>query len=64
MVNVAVSREGMTAMYDRRFFASKLGLAALVSIAAMTAVNVFALTQQLGLTADTVLVVAPLVELA
>lgn len=54
----------MTAMYDRRFFASKLGLAALVSIAAMTAVNVFALTQQIGLTADTVLVVGPLVELA
>jgi len=51
-------------MYDRSFFASKLGLAALVSIAAMSAFNVFALTQQIGMTPDAVIVAAPLVELA
>jgi hypothetical protein len=52
------------ATYNRRFFASKLGFAAVVSIAAMAAVNVFALTQQVGMTADTVLVTTQLVELA
>lgn len=51
-------------MYDRHFFASKLGLAALVSIAAMAAFNIMALTHQIGMTADTVLVLAPIVELA
>ena len=37
-------------MYDREFFTSKLGVAALVSIAAMVTFNVFALTHQLGMT--------------
>ena len=41
-------------MYSREFFASKLGLAALVSIAAMVSFNAFALTQQLGNTAEAV----------
>lgn len=62
-MNVIDSQQGSTAMYDRSFFASKLGLAALVSIAAMTALNVFALTQQVDLN-DAILVVSPLVELA
>jgi hypothetical protein len=34
-------------MYDRRFFASKLGKAAIISFAAMLAFNVLALSQQL-----------------
>jgi hypothetical protein len=33
-------------MYDQRFFASKLGLSALVSIAAMVSFNLYALAQQ------------------
>ena len=51
-------------MYDREFFASKLGVAALVSIAAMITFNAFALTQQLGTTPDKAVVAAPPVELA
>jgi hypothetical protein len=54
----------VSAMYDRDFFASKLGLAALVSIAAMVTFNVYALTHQYGMTTEEVLVVAPVVELA
>ena len=38
-------------MYDRRFFATKLGIAALVSVAAMVTFNVYALTQQVGMKA-------------
>lgn len=34
-------------MYDRRFFATTLGKAAIVSIAAMLSFNVLALSQQL-----------------
>ena len=34
-------------MYDRRFFASRLGKAALISVAAMLAFNVLTLSQQL-----------------
>lgn len=33
-------------MYDQRFFASKVGLSALVSIAAMVSFNLYALAQQ------------------
>ena len=52
-------------MYDRDFFTSKLGLAALVSIAAMVTFNVYALTQQYGMTTEQVVVTAtPDVELA
>ena len=51
-------------MYDREFFTSKLGVAALVSIAAMVTFNVFALTHQLESTSETVVVTAPVVELA
>ena len=51
-------------MYDREFFTSKLGVAALVSIAMMVAFNVFALTYQLNTAAETVVVAAPVVELA
>ncbi|AKH41090.1 hypothetical protein FHS61_001614 [Altererythrobacter atlanticus] len=51
-------------MFDRSFFASKLGFAALVSIAAMSAFNVFALTQQIGMTPHAAMVAAPLVQLA
>ena len=35
-------------MYDRRFFRSKLGRAAILSILAMLAVNVVALDARLG----------------
>ena len=51
-------------MYDREFFTSKLGVAALVSIAAMVTFNVFALTQQVGTTTPMVVVAGPAVELA
>ena len=51
-------------MFDREFFASKLGIAALVSIAAMVTFNVFALTQQVGAPTSTVVVTAPVLELA
>jgi hypothetical protein len=39
-------------MYDQRFFASKLGLSALVSITAMVSFNVYALAQQPAQAAD------------
>ena len=51
-------------MYDREFFTSKLGIAALVSIGAMVTCNIFALTQQTETAADAAVVVAPMVELA
>ena len=51
-------------MYDRDFFTSKLGLAALVSIAAMVTFNIYALTHEHGLTAGQVVAAAPSVELA
>ena len=51
-------------MYDREFFTSKLGAAALVSIAAMVTFNVFALTLQLDNAPYKVVVTAPVVELA
>jgi hypothetical protein len=35
-------------MFDRHFFASKLGASALVSVAMMVAFNVYALSLQLG----------------
>jgi hypothetical protein len=51
-------------MYDRDFFTSKLGLAALVSIAAMVTFNVYALTNQYGMAAEQVVATMPSVELA
>ena len=51
-------------MYDREFFTSKLGIAALVSVAAMVTFNVFVLTHQLETASATVVVTAPVVELA
>ena len=51
-------------MYDREFFTSKLGLAALVSIAAMVTFNVFVLTHQVDTVSEAVVVTAPVVELA
>jgi hypothetical protein len=51
-------------MFDRDFFTSKLGAAALVSIAAMVTFNVLALTQQLGNTPETVVVTGAAAELA
>jgi len=38
-------------MFDRHFFASKLGASALVSVAMMVAFNVYALSLQLGASA-------------
>lgn len=54
----------MRTMFDRDFFTSKLGIAALVSIAAMVLFNVYALTHQYGMTAEQVVVMASTVELA
>lgn len=51
-------------MYDRRFFRSKLGKAALVSIAAMAAFNILALSQQLQARPVPFAVTAQAVELA
>jgi hypothetical protein len=51
-------------MYDRDFFTSKLGVAALVSIAAMVTFNVYALTHHYGMTAEQVVAATPSVELA
>ena len=52
-------------MFDRDFFTSKLGIAALVSVAAMVTFNVYALTSQYGMNAEQVVVTAtPAVELA
>ena len=52
-------------MYDRDFFTSKLGLAALVSIAAMVTFNVYALTSHHGSAAEQeVATASPSVELA
>ncbi len=51
-------------MYDREFFTSKLGIAALVSIGAMVTFNIVALTHQAEMSAETAAVTAPLVELA
>lgn len=51
-------------MFDREFFTSKLGIAALVSVAAMVTFNILVLAHQLGLSAETVVVAAPMVELA
>ena len=51
-------------MFDRDFFTSKLGIAALVSLAAMVTFNILVLTHQLGVAPQTVVVAAPMVELA
>ncbi|WP_183029927.1 hypothetical protein [Altericroceibacterium spongiae] len=39
-------------MYDRQFFTSKLGLAAIASMMAMIAFNIATLGSQLGMTSD------------
>ncbi len=51
-------------MFDRDFFTSKLGIAALVSLAAMVTFNILVLTHQFGISPETVVVAAPMVELA
>lgn len=51
-------------MFDQRFLTSKVGSAALVSIAAMIAFNVFAFTHQLGVSAETLSFGAPMLVLA
>ena len=51
-------------MFDQRFLASKVGLAALVSVAAMIAFNIFALSQQSAAVPNMLLVATPMVELA
>jgi hypothetical protein len=51
-------------MYDREFFTSRLGFAALVSIAAMVAFNVAGLTHQFDRQPQTRVVSASMVELA
>jgi hypothetical protein len=51
-------------MYDQRFFASKFGLFALVSIAAMVSFNVYALAHQPAAPADLQVVTVSTAELA
>ncbi len=51
-------------MFDQRFLTSKVGAAALVSIAAMITFNFLALSHQTGITPDMLVVTAPMVELA
>lgn len=55
-------------MFNQRFLSSKVGLAALISVAAMVAFNLYALSYQvgagLGSGLDTLLVAAPMVTLA
>ena len=66
MVNNTVSThqfEGKT-MFDRKFFQSKLGNTAMISIAAMLAMNVVALNTQLGAVSGTYVAAPAQVELA
>ena len=51
-------------MFDRAFLTSKLGIAALVSVAAMVTFNVFALSYQVSTTAERVVVAGPALDLA
>jgi hypothetical protein len=51
-------------MYDRRFFASKLGKAAIISVAAMLAFNMLALSQQLQAAPVSIAAAVHTVELA
>ena len=51
-------------MFDREFLTSKLGISALVSIAAMVTFNVFALTQDIATVAPTMVVAGTAVNLA
>jgi hypothetical protein len=51
-------------MFDRSFIASPVGKAALASLAAMVAFNVFALTQQLQAKPVSLAATAQVVELA
>jgi hypothetical protein len=51
-------------MLDRSFIASPVGKAALASLAAMVAFNIFALTQQLGAEPAPPIAAADIVELA
>ena len=51
-------------MFDRDFFASKLGGAALVSVAAMITFNVLALTYPIDARSESAVVLAPVVSLA
>ena len=51
-------------MYDRRFFATRLGKAAAIAMAAMVAFNIFALTHQLGGAPASVVASTQMVELA
>lgn len=51
-------------MYDRRFFATRLGKAAALAMAAMVAFNIFALTHQLGGAPASIMASTQMVELA
>jgi len=51
-------------MYDREFFTSKLGLAALVSVVAMVTFNVVVVMHDFADAQETTLVSAPIVALA
>lgn len=51
-------------MFEQRFLTSKVGLAALASVASMVAFNLYALTLQSGVASDLLLVTASAVPLA
>jgi hypothetical protein len=51
-------------MYDRRFFSSRLGKAAMISIAAMLAFNLLTLSQQLRAAPAPMALASQTVELA
>jgi len=51
-------------MFDRRFYATNVGRAAVASVLAMLAFNIFAITQQLDMSPAAAMAAAPIVELA
>ncbi|WP_193391539.1 hypothetical protein [Erythrobacter sp. SG61-1L] len=51
-------------MFDRQFFSSKLGKAAIISLAAMLAFNILALSQQLQAAPVPLALATQVVELA
>ena len=51
-------------MFDQRFFASRLGLSALVSVAAMVAFNLFAISQASGAVPEPFSTAAPVIAVS
>jgi hypothetical protein len=51
-------------MFDRRFYATSLGRAAVASVLAMLAFNIFAITHQMEIRPGAAMAAVPIVELA